>query len=381
LFGCHRKRMARELLTKPFATKKRQLAALRQMAVRSALFDAVPLAQAMSRLQFVQYDPIRVPACAQDLILRHRVTKYRAGDLARCYDELGLDEGYLHVYGAMTQELRRLVQPWATRSRSNKEYEPKGLAREVLQAVKASGTAEPKGLRETFGAVRSTNDWGGQSLATTRALEELHYHGLLRVVRRVSGKRVYEYCAPDVAPLSPNRNEGLLMFLVRTLAPISLASLAATYNQLRRATGIVGDRKSLLAKLLANGDLELGVLDNVQYVWPAQLRAEGEREDPDRVRFLSPFDPLVWDRARFTHLMGWTYRFEAYIPPASRKFGYYAMPVLFGDRAIGWVNFSTTRGPLTHEINFASCQLAGKRFIRELEREVVDLKRTLTPRE
>ena len=53
-----------------------------------------------------------------------------------------------------------------------------------------------------------------------------------------------------------------------------------------------------------------------------------------------PFDPIVWDRRRFEHLWGWAYRFEAYTPEAKRQFGYYAMPLLWGDRVIGWVNLA-----------------------------------------
>ncbi len=56
------------------------------------------------------------------------------------------------------------------------------------------------------------------------------------------------------------------------------------------------------------------------------------------MRFLAPFDPLVWDRRRFEHLWGWPYRFEAYTPPPKRRLGYYAMPLLWGSDVIGWVN-------------------------------------------
>ena len=55
-------------------------------------------------------------------------------------------------------------------------------------------------------------------------------------------------------------------------------------------------------------------------------------EAPRQVRFLAPFDPVVWDRARFEHLWGWAYRFEAYTPVKKRVRGYYAMPMLWGDQ-------------------------------------------------
>src|SRR5439155_832666 len=72
----------------------------------------------------------------------------------------------------------------------------------------------------------------------------------------------------------------------------------------------------------------------LEWYWP---RAENPRRSsaPQAVRLLAPFDPVVHDRARFELLWGWTYRFEAYTPAAKRKLGYYALPLLWRDRADG----------------------------------------------
>src|SRR5512144_3052495 len=56
------------------------------------------------------------------------------------------------------------------------------------------------------------------------------------------------------------------------------------------------------------------------------------------VRLLTPFDPVVWDRERFEMFWGWQYRFEAYVPAAKRRLGYYALPLLWRDRVLGWAN-------------------------------------------
>ena len=64
------------------------------------------------------------------------------------------------------------------------------------------------------------------------------------------------------------------------------------------------------------------------------------------MRLLTPFDPVVWDRRRFELFWGWTYRFEAYTPAPKRKLGYYALPLLWGDRVIGWANLSVVDGEL-----------------------------------
>jgi uncharacterized protein YcaQ len=82
------------------------------------------------------------------------------------------------------------------------------------------------------------------------------------------------------------------------------------------------------------------------------------------VRIVGPFDPLVWDRRRFTHLHGWTYRFEAYTPPEKRTLGYYALPVFQAERAVGWANLSVQDGELKADLGF----LPGVRRTAALER-------------
>ena len=69
-------------------------------------------------------------------------------------------------------------------------------------------------------------------------------------------------------------------------------------------------------------------------------------EPGDTVRLLAPFDPVVWDRRRFEILWGWAYRFEAYTPQVRRTFGYYALPLLWRDRVIGWGNLTVRQGVL-----------------------------------
>src|ERR1039457_5194026 len=72
---------------------------LRRFAATSSLFPPTTLKRALYRLVFVQADPIRAPARAQDLTLRHRVKGYRAGDLERRYPRLALEEDFFVNYG------------------------------------------------------------------------------------------------------------------------------------------------------------------------------------------------------------------------------------------------------------------------------------------
>ncbi|MFT3721315.1 MAG: crosslink repair DNA glycosylase YcaQ family protein [Pseudorhodoferax sp.] len=92
-------------------------------------------------------------------------------------------------------------------------------------------------------------------------------------------------------------------------------------------------------------------MDGIPWYWPADENPRSRRyATDDRLRLLAPFDPVVWDRRRFTLLWGWTYKFGAYTPPAQRRFGCYALPMLRRDRVIGWANVSVSEGSLAPAI-------------------------------
>src|SRR5688572_7260968 len=84
---------------------------LRRYAVARTLFRPTTLMRAIGRLGFVQADPIRAPARAQDLTLRHRVAGYRAGDLERRYPRLALEEDFFVNYGFLPRAHQALMHP------------------------------------------------------------------------------------------------------------------------------------------------------------------------------------------------------------------------------------------------------------------------------
>ena len=87
------------------------LDAMRRFAVARSLFASTTLKRALDRFGFVQADPIRAPARAQDLTLRHRVKDYRAGDLERRYSKLGVAEDFFINYGFVTHAIQALMHP------------------------------------------------------------------------------------------------------------------------------------------------------------------------------------------------------------------------------------------------------------------------------
>ena len=121
----------------------------------------------------MQYDPIRAPACAQDLILRQRVDGYRAGDLDLAYPASTLEEAYLHVYGVMPASMRDALHPRSDAAAWRVEREHPTLARRVLRHGASTAETHPRTLALALGAPSTINGWGGESSATTRVLDIL----------------------------------------------------------------------------------------------------------------------------------------------------------------------------------------------------------------
>jgi uncharacterized protein len=362
------------------------LRGLRARAIAQTLFTAASSSAAFSRLAFVQADPIRAPARAQDLILRQRVAGYVAGDLEREYPSLNIEEGLLYAYGFMLRPLWQLSHP------PDMHRLPR-FEQRVLEAVQRLGQAHPEGLRAEFGRKTALNAWGQSSSLSKLALEQLHRRGLVRVARRDNGIRVYEPCpAPAERPPPQEVFRRLLLAVIHLLAPISERSLRAVALPLgRKIPGLVKARLvnagGVLRALEEQGILARAVVDAETYLWPAAGSEGGPAlvsddlasfaEDPPRLRFLAPFDPVVWDRRRFEHLWGWAYRFEAYTPSAKRLRGYYALPMLWGDRVIGWANLQVLERGLDVELGFVGKRPRDAAFRNALSAEVEDMRRFL----
>jgi uncharacterized protein len=353
------------------------LADLRRYAIVSSLFPPTSLKRAIERLGFVQADPIRAPARAQDLTLRHRVKGYRAGDLERRYVALGIEEDTFINYGFLTGAVFALMHP-----RADLTHWPPGRRRKVealFEFVRERGTVHPREADAHFSHGRVTNYWGGSSNATTHLLEDMHYRSLLRVARREQGIRIYavhEHApGPGDAAARARHLDALVDVLVRKYAPLPGPSLSYVVNRLRYAVP-QWHRDVKAALVRARSRLAHARVDGVDWYWPAGERAAGHVA-PDVVRLLAPFDPVVWDRRRFELFWGWAYRFEAYTPVSRRQRGYYALPMLWRDRVIGWGNLSLKDGQVQADFGYVTGPPRERAFKRELEAELDRIRRFL----
>src|SRR5438132_3777578 len=351
---------------------------LRRFAAARTLFKPTTLKRALDRLGFVQADPIRAPARAQDLMLRHRVKNYHAGDLERLFPRLGIEEDFFVVYGFLTRPVQVLMHPRANAGVPAEGSNAWPAAREkqarlLLEFVRANGAVHPREVESYFSHGTVKNYWGGSSNATTHLLAAMHNRGMLRVARREGGVRIYaaQRHGAESADTAERlaRIDALVDVAVRIYAPLPGPCLSDLVRRLRFA---VPQWRSELKNALQRVKQRLSHarVGGIDWYWPA-----GEDmacfASPGTVRLLTSFDPVVWDRDRFELLWGWPYRFEAYTPAPKRKLGYYALPLLWRDRVIGWTNLTVKNGALLANPGYVQSRPPKDRaFQRELDAEL-----------
>ncbi len=335
---------------------------IRHYAVNNTLFTPTTLAKAIARLGFVQADPIRAPARAQDLTLRHRVTNYCAGDLETRYPKLNIEEDFFINYGFLSRDVHALMHP---RVLSNPKHiwdsAKHTLALTMLEFTRTHGLVHPREAEAHFAHGSAKNYWGGSSNITTKLLDGMHYRGMLRVAKRENGIKIYALPHSDARPMSDAESTAALDALVDVIitkyAPLPAGSIGGLLSRLQ--FGAPQWQQALkMAITRAKARMNHAVIDGITWYWPTTVSTTKvvsfAQQTEEKVRFLAPFDPIVWDRKRFEILWGWAYRFEAYTPAPKRKLGYYALPLLWRDAVIGWANISVQNGAMQTDFGYVN---------------------------
>jgi uncharacterized protein len=349
------------------------LADIRRFSVTRSLQQHSSLQAVIEHLGFVQADPIRAPARAQDLILRLRLPGYKAGDLEAQYPQLPVEEDFSINYGFMPQAAAALLHPrqaarvWTAAQQRQ--------AQQVLAHIRSTGQGHPRQLAQRFGTGTAQNAWGGQSAALTQLLDGMHYRSMLRVARRESGTRVYApYDLPAATYKLQDNADHLLKLLLKLYAPATERGLRLLCRMLARGAPQLRTALPLSLKHLLR-ELPQTRIDGTTWLWPeGESLHDAAWPATRQARLLAPFDPIVWDRSRFEQLWGWAYRFEAYTPAPKRRLGYYALPLLVGTEVLGWANLklvATTGVPRLHaEIGFVRSMAAYRHLHRDVEADL-----------
>ncbi len=216
------------------------------------------------------------------------------------------------------------------------------LVQEVLALVTAQGPIRSSATGVARPARTSGQMWNWHPGKI--ALEYLFWSGQVTAARRVNFERLYDLTARvlprDVAsaptPSEPDAQRELTRIAARALGVATEPDLG-DYFRLPRA-----DSKARVAELVELGELEPIEVQGWRrpaYLWPSARR-------PRRVdarALLSPFDSLIWFRARTEQIFGFRYRIEIYTPAAKRVHGYYVLPFLLGDALVARVDLKSDR--------------------------------------
>jgi uncharacterized protein len=216
-----------------------------------------------------------------------------------------------------------------------------GYADEVLARITAEGPICAGDLKARVGPKGSWWDWDDGKIA----LEQLFWQGRLAATRRASDfARIYDL-AERVIPAdvlsrpTPPEHEArkeLLVLAARHLGVATLEDLTDYHRQKNAPC------KPLLAELVEEGALVPAKVDG--WAKPAYLHPEARcPRRIDACALLSPFDPVVWNRDRALRLFGFHYRIEIYVPQPKRVYGYYVLPILWGDALVGRLDLKADR--------------------------------------
>ncbi len=308
------------------------------------------LERTLRRLEVLQLDFVNVLLPAHYFVPFSRLGPYDRSRLDRLvYRERKFIEQWAHEacivpmqdWGLLRhrrEDADRRVRAYASYLRRHAEH-----AREVLEIVRERGPVAAGELAEPDGGPKRRGPWWGWSISKT-VLEGHFVHGRLAVAdRRSDFARLYDL-AERVVPSdhwderwedSEARRE-----LVRRAARahgVGTARDLADYFRMN-----VGEARRQLVELVARGEiLEVGVEG-----WrePAYLHSEAIRPRHVEARaILSPFDPLIWYRPRVERLFDFEYRIEIYTPKPKRRWGYYVLPFLLGDRLVARVDLKADR--------------------------------------
>ena len=300
------------------------------------------------KLGSIQFDPIAVAGRSHDLVLHARVADYEPAWCDRLYERREVFEAYnkgLSLVPVDDLPWFRVVSPRMSRLVA----ENAEVARRVLERIRAEGPLSSLDFESERGP---TTDWFGVPTNTVRAvLEAYAVNGVLGLARRDGSRRYYdvverllpaEVLAREIPLREQLRHKLLSRYRAHGLLGVGgggdiFAGIGPAKPD-PRAPGNPG-RTALREELVAAGDLVPVEVENVRgrrFV----LREEAELlerppEPGPTVAFLPPFDPLVWDRGLLGSLFGFDYVWELFLPPAKRRWGWYVLPLLFGDRLVG----------------------------------------------
>ena len=326
------------------AAEVRTIIVARQgFAARNRSASAEDVHACIDRLGCVQIDSVMTVARAHRLTLASRVGRIPAGTLNGLRREGRISEVWAHEACLITADELPWFRAAMLATTEHRWWGPvlqehPRLTREVMARVQ-----EGPITAADFGGAGTPGWW--EWSAAKQVIESLFAIGQLAVRERRGFTRVYDLPERLYTPvqLTPITDDAAVLRhrILRTVRArgIVTASRVTDYYRLR---GRAGDVARAVEELVDQGELQRIVVgDHVALVEPTTLAQLPAR--PTAAVLLCPFDNLVWDREEADRLFGFRHALEIYVPQAKRRWGYYVLPLLSGDRIVGRADVKADR--------------------------------------
>jgi uncharacterized protein YcaQ len=298
------------------------------------------------RLGSVQFDPIAVAGRSHDLVLHARVADYRPAWIDEMYARREIFEAYNKGLSFLPMGDLPFFATSIYSQPAQQLEENADVAARVLERIRAEGPLSALDFERERG---TTADWFGLPMNAVKvALDAYTWTGELGLARRDGARRFYdlrERLVPaDVLAREIPLHEQLrfrMLSRYRAHGLLGGSSSGDVFNGLGPAKpdrGLPG-RTPLREELIEAGEIvgvEVEGVRGQRFVLADEVALlEAPPEPAPTVAFLSPFDAFVWDRKLLGSLFEFEYVWELFHPPARRRWGWYVLPILFGDRLVG----------------------------------------------
>jgi uncharacterized protein YcaQ len=305
---------------------------------------------AISHLGYVQIDTINVIERCHHHILWSRIPGYRRGDLAQ---NQSVDKSIFEYWTHALSYVPVADLPYFVPAMKRHREEPNRWfgsvtpdeVKKMLQRLRKEGPLSIRDIDDDD-LVDKTHLWASRK-PSKRVLEIMFYQGLVAVGTRQGMLKTYDLMARHFGwtgqPRPATERQVTAYKLDRALRSqgvVSLDSICHLDAPSKKAVKELIDsrvRRKLLVPVTIEG------AEKVPHWAEAATLESAASEPPTLVHILSPFDPLVIQRKRLKLLFGYDHIFEAYVPAAKRQLGYFALPILMGDRIVAAFDLKTDR--------------------------------------
>jgi uncharacterized protein len=319
---------------------------------RSLPADPRSVLDVVERLGLLQFDPLEVPGARNhDLTLHARIGGYRRD---WCDHWLyGPDRHLIELYNKSLNilpmhELPHYRIAWQRFAASTEEdgllTQQAEVAKAILKRLKSDGPLSTAAFTEHGHAV---DWWWAPTRASRAVMEALFVTGRIGIARREGNRRHYDLIErlvpPELLAVKESEEDAMTHRLLSRYRAVGLTTNIGTQTEVMYSAGTTEERARRTDRLVDEGRLipiHVDGLKRIRYIVAEDEPALEETADRDSlpapsVSFLAPLDPLVWDRRMLRELFGFDYLWEVYVPEKKRRWGYYVLPILYGDRLIG----------------------------------------------